>query len=280
MSASEQTTHAPTTTSTEDEDDEDLFDTNLFEEPEGFRPSTPPPTYETYTRNPSNVQQNTPHTLDIQKMGARDSLWAHRVWNGSLVLAEHLDCDKTKTQGKRVLELGCAAAIPSMLSAINGAECVVATDYPNPVLMKTIARNLETNCPEQWKNGTLKLVPHQWGHEVQEVIAALPDTTRKFDVIYLADLIFNHTEHRALLTTCKAALEPGPQSAMYVYFSSHVVKWAHKDLAFFEIAKEEEFGFCVEQFDKVKATAMFPDDVGDLEVRETVHCYRMWLPLK
>jgi nicotinamide N-methyltransferase len=93
----------------------------------------------------------------------------------------------------------------------------------------------------------------------------------------LADLIFNHTEHVNLLKTCLNTVERGTGS-IYVFFTHHVVKWADRDLKFFQIAEEERFGFKWEKFDEVKASAMFPDDVGDLTVRETVNCYRLWLP--
>ncbi|KAJ3077290.1 nicotinamide n-methyltransferase [Podochytrium sp. JEL0797] len=259
-----------------DSDSEFSFNGDMFAEPEGFRPATPDPTQEEFARDPLCVQPGTPSSLRLEMMGERHSLWAHRIWNGGVALATYVDANKSIVKGKRVLELGCAAALPSMISAINEAEIVVATDYPDPNLIRTITKNLEENCPNQVAAGTLKLVPHQWGQEMQDVMGALPDASRKFDVIFQADLIFNHTEHRNLLKTCKAALEP-KSGVMFVYFSSHVVKWEHKDLKFFEIAQETEFGFEVEEFDAVRATAMFPDDVGDINVRETVHCYRMWL---
>ncbi|KAJ3021362.1 UNVERIFIED_CONTAM: nicotinamide n-methyltransferase, partial [Siphonaria sp. JEL0065] len=257
-------------------DDSDIdFDTDMFAEPEGFRPSTPPPVSESFERDASHVLPGQPSTIDLQMIGGRDSLWAHKIWNGGVVLAKHIDKNKERVVGKRVLELGAAAALPSLISALNGAECVVATDYPEPRLISTIKRNCLVNCPTQVSQGTLKVVPHQWGQDLTEVLTSLPDDTRKFDVIYLADLIFNHTEHRALLKTCLGALQPGKESCLYVYFSHHNVHWADKDMKFFEIAQEVEFGFTVEKIDAVRAEAMFPDDTGDIDVRTTVHCYKM-----
>jgi EEF1A N-terminal glycine/lysine methyltransferase len=180
-------------------------------------------------------------------------------------------CLKKKS---RILELGAAAAVPSFISAINDAECVVITDWPDPGLITNIQRNAQQNMPGLVDAGKIKVVGYQWGQDTADLLAALPDTSRKFDVIFLADLIFNHTEHNNLLKTCLSTLNDS--GSLYVYFTHHVVKWADRDLKFFEIASSESFGFDYELLESVRASAMFPDDVGDLDVRETVHCYRLW----
>ncbi|KAI9341684.1 hypothetical protein BDR26DRAFT_302970 [Obelidium mucronatum] len=251
---------------TDTDSDIAAFDADLFVEPAGFRPATPPPSFEAFAIGS--------RTLQIELIGGRDSLWAHRVWNGGVALARAVAGGRVAVAGRRVLELGAAAALPALLAASAGAECVVATDFPDPRLLATIARNCAKNCCDEVGRGALKVVGHQWGHDLAPVLAALPDARRKFDVIFLADLIFNHTEHAALLKTCAAALEPSPQSCMYIYFSHHNVHWADKDMKFFDLATDA--GFLYEKLDSVKAEAMFPDDTGDLEVRTTVHCYRMW----
>ncbi|KAJ3416861.1 nicotinamide n-methyltransferase [Chytridiales sp. JEL 0842] len=247
---------------------------DMFEEPPGFRPPTPEGTVEDYERNPEDVQEGTPAKLELYLIG-KHSLWAHRVWNAGIVMARYLDKNKHLVKGKRVLELGAAASIPSMISVINGAEKVVITDWPEPQLMNRIKKNLEINTPAQYADGKVAVVGYQWGQEIEPVLAELPDTTRKFDLVLLADLIFNHTEHANLLKTCLQTLDK--TGSVLVFFTHHVVKWADRDLKFFQIAEEERFNFKWEKFDSVKATAMFPDDVGDLTVRETVHCYRLWL---
>ncbi|KAJ3282708.1 nicotinamide n-methyltransferase, partial [Blyttiomyces sp. JEL0837] len=219
----------------------------------------------------------TPAVFKLHLVG-RHSLWAHRLWNAGIVLARHLDKDKELCKGKRVLELGAAASLPSMIAALNGAEKVVITDWPEPTLMNNIINNAKVNTPEQWEIGIISALGYQWGQDLDPLLDLLPDKTRKYDAIYLADLIFNHTEHRNLLKTCVGTLEP-ETGIIYVYFSHHVVKWADRDDKFFELAKDE-FGLEVEKIGEVRASAMFPDDVGDLTVRETVHCYKLWMPKK
>ena len=46
-----------------------------------------------------------------------------------------------------VLELGAAAALPSMVAALNGARKVVVTDYPDPELVENIVYNVDHNLP-------------------------------------------------------------------------------------------------------------------------------------
>ncbi|ORY41021.1 hypothetical protein BCR33DRAFT_767767 [Rhizoclosmatium globosum] len=261
-------------TAPEDDDDDLGYDAAMFVEPEGFRPPTPQGSMQEYERDPTHVQPGTPSKLDLQMIG-HHALWAHKIWNAGMVLARHIDADKNIVNGKRCLELGGGASLPSFLAAINGAECAVATDYPDPHLIRSIDRNCRVNFPELVQEGKLKALGYQWGQDLSEVFAALPDAVRKFDVIFLADVVpVFFTEHRNLLKTCQLAL--AERGMCYVYFTSHVVKFADRDLSFFQLA-EREFGFAYEQLPDVKASAMFPDDVGDLKVRETVNCYKMWM---
>ncbi|KAJ3077289.1 nicotinamide n-methyltransferase [Podochytrium sp. JEL0797] len=264
----------PKTETSSDSDDDFTFNADMFVEPEGFRPKTPEVVEQPYGRDLIHVQPGSPATLTIQMIGERHSLWAHKIWNAGVVLARHMDAQKHLVQGKRVLELGCAAALPSLMSSLNGAECVVATDYPDPHLIRTIERNCATNCPEQFERGAIKALGYQWGQDLTPVLNALPDQTRKFDVVHLADVVpVFFTEHRNLLKSCDLAMTQ--DAVAYVYFTSHVVKFAERDFSFFRVA-EEEFGFASERLPDVKASAMFPEDVGDLSVRETVCCFKMW----
>ncbi|KAJ3020931.1 UNVERIFIED_CONTAM: nicotinamide n-methyltransferase [Siphonaria sp. JEL0065] len=263
-------------TATTDSDSDDLaFDADMFQEPEGFRPPTPVGTMEEYDREDIHVQEGTLKTISLQMIG-HHTLWAHKIWNAGVALARYIDANKSIVQGKRTLELGGGASLPALLSAINGAECSVATDYPDPHLIKAIERNCVYNFPTHVEQGKLKAVGYQWGQNMSPVFAALPDNSRKFDVIYLSDVVpVFFTEHRNLLKSCQEALADGPDSVVFVYFTSHVVKFAERDFSFFKLA-QEEFGFDVERMPDVKASAMFPEDAGDINIRETVNCFKMW----
>lgn len=55
-----------------------------------------------------------------------------------------------------------------------------------------------------------------WGTAVQPLLEPLTDSTRPkaFDVLLLADLVFNHSQHDALLRTCEEVIaQQGSDSA-------------------------------------------------------------------
>ncbi|KAJ3344089.1 nicotinamide n-methyltransferase [Gonapodya sp. JEL0774] len=176
-------------------------------------------------------------------------------------------------RGKRVLELGAAAALPSFIAAVNGASLVVITDFPEPILVKNIEYNIAHNLPPELAS-VVVVEGFIWGHDPTHLLAlnskSAPDSYGGlYDLIILADLIFNHTEHDHLLTSCLACLAPG--GTAFVTFTHHVPKKAHMDMAFFERARER--GFDVTKVFEVKAQPMFPNDEGDVEMRSTVHGY-------
>ncbi|RKO88957.1 S-adenosyl-L-methionine-dependent methyltransferase, partial [Blyttiomyces helicus] len=195
------------------------------------------------------------------------------LWNAGLSMTKYLDKNKSIYTGKNVLELGAAAALPTLMCAINGARTVVSTDYPDPAVIKNIERNARENAPGQVEAGALKVVGFIWGQPVEDLFAALPSPTDRFDLIILADLIFNHTEHANLLKTCAQCLAPG--GVVLTTFTHHVVKWADRDMKFFEIAAADPLNFEFEKLYEDRHSPMFPDDDGDLDVRSTVHAYRL-----
>ncbi|KAI8908482.1 hypothetical protein EDD86DRAFT_207774 [Gorgonomyces haynaldii] len=246
---------------------EDDFDVpaDIFEEPQDFRPPSPQPTVESYERVGEGIVG--PRTL-VVNLPPKHSLWAHRLWNAGKSMTQFLDQHQDWYKGKTVLELGSAASLPSLVCAMNGAKRSISTDYPDPQLVKNITKNCTDNCPELLETGFL-VRGYIWGDDVTPLLEA---NEGKFDLILLADLIFNHTEHERMLKTCLLALKD--DGVVLTTFSHHVPKWADRDLKFFEIA--QDLGFASEELYSEKWTAMFPDDKGDLDMRQTVRCFKLW----
>ncbi len=61
--------------------------------------------------------------LQIRLIG-HHSLWAHCLWNASVVLSRFIDQGQVAVRGRSVLELGAGAAVPSIVAALNGATHV------------------------------------------------------------------------------------------------------------------------------------------------------------
>ncbi|KAJ3053697.1 nicotinamide n-methyltransferase [Rhizophlyctis rosea] len=279
-----------------EEDDEDILPADMFEEPAGFRPPSPPPTSEEFIREPEHIGEGTLiYSLEVRLVG-RHSLWAHKLWNAGLSMTKYLDKHKDLYVGKRVLELGAAASLPSLICAVNGAKKVVITDYPDPELINNMHHNAAQNAPDALADGVVQIVGFQWGTPIDDLLTALGGPTEKFDLILLADLIFNHTEHQNLLKSCREALAPGglvittftqyvspflifgapPDNVSLTPQYSHVVKWSDRDDKFFEYAVEEPYKFQVEKIYEERWSAMFPNDTGDEDVRSTVHAFKLW----
>ncbi|TPX30211.1 hypothetical protein SmJEL517_g06176 [Synchytrium microbalum] len=251
--------------------DEEL---SLFQEPEDFRPKTPPPTFTTFDRTPEDVQGGTPSQFQLRLISPH-SLWGHMLWNAGIVLTRHLDHNKQLCHGKTVLELGAAAALPSFVSAINGCKLAVITDYPEKNLIENMDYNVRVNLPELLDSGVIKIMGHLWGDDVSPILNELvPFNTSKFDVVILADVIFNHSQHIALLKSVKATLAEGT-GIVYVPFSHHRPDLAHKDMAFFELAQADPFNFKVEKMFEERLKPMFEVDRGPAEIRATVHVYAL-----
>ncbi len=113
--------------------------------------------------------------------------WAE-LWPAGLELARVVA--GRDLRGKRVLELGCGLALPSLVAALAGAE-VLATDW-SPDALALVERNAERN-----------------GARVETAFVdwRAPSLDRKWDLVLAADVLYERT-HPELLLALLARLEP------------------------------------------------------------------------
>lgn len=230
---------------------------DIFQEPAHFRPPSPQASVTNFTRLNGSLL-----TLHLP---AEHSLWAHCLWNAGKAMANHIDSNPHLVNGKRVLELGAAAALPSLVCALNGAT-VISTDYPDPQLVLNIEKNACCNIPELLENGQFQARGFLWGDDCSPLIKH-----GKFDLILLADLIFNHSQHVKLLETCRDVLKKG--GVVLTTFSHHLPQHKQKDLGFF--AHAHAAGFSSECVRTETWPVMFEHDQGDRVERATVYLYRL-----
>lgn len=237
----------------------------LFTEPEGFRPRTPPPTETTYTLPP--ISDGSKAVIHLNLVGSHP-LWGHHLWNAAPTLSNYLCELGGFCQGKAVLELGAAAGLPSIVASRLGANVVVTTDYPDHDLIENLAKNLQKNLLVSGNSQpTIVTEGYIWGADTSKLLSHLPTPQQHFDLVLLSDLIFNHQAHEAMLNTLdrtlpqqfrgpserEGSLYKGPQAL--VFFTHHRPHLAHRDLEFFTLAEKKGWN-CV-QIGKWKMAVSF-----------------------
>lgn len=264
-----------------DSDSEPESHMNMFVEPDGYYKPRQPPSTQTYTTQAGQ-------TVTLHLVGYSPTE-AHHLWNGSRVISEWLEDRPAEVRGRTVLELGAGAGLPSIVAAALGARRVVVTDYPDPDIVETMERNVEENAgllsggigaadaataassssPPPPRQDAIVARGFVWGADPRPLLAELPGGgAEKFDVLILADLLFRHSEHGHMLDTIRDTLARTRESKALVFFTSYRPWLQHKDLAFFDLARER--GFVVDKvLERRMERPMFVDDPGDEEVRKT-----------
>lgn len=232
-------------------------------------------------------------SLHLALVKRHHSLWAEYIYNAARVMTDMIDCNEINVKNMKCLELGAGAGLPSIIAALNEAKEVVISDYGHfndMSLMAAIDINISYILPYLSNNSEiiLRSAGYIWGNPIDELVygsekssyrqsAALDSNisdTDLFDVILLADLLFNRSEHRKLLWTVKKCLKSYGQAI--VTFSHHDPEKSALDLKFFEYATEEEYNFKVEKLGEEKRSSYpFVENDGLDELRGYVHIYRL-----
>ncbi|KAI0764772.1 putative methyltransferase-domain-containing protein [Fomes fomentarius] len=252
----------------DDSDDSGIDLSDMFPEPP--RPPSPEPTIATYTREGNSGEWT---KIDIRLVGSHP-LWGHYLWNASLAFASYLDAHRELYRDRNVLELGAGGGLPSIVAAKNGAKRVVITDYPDQVLVDNISHNVITNV-EASRRDAVNVQGYIWGHTVRPLLDVLREDVNdhSFDLIILSDLVFNHSQHDAMLSTCEDALSRTRPASVLCFFTHHRPHLADRDMEFFSKARQR--GWLCEEVLTRKYPPMFPEDPGAEEVRATVHGWRL-----
>lgn len=174
---------------------------------------------------------------------------------------------------KTVLEIGAAAGVPSIVSAVLGARCTVMTDYPDPDLVGNMRYNAELSGQT-----ALHVEGYKWGSAVEPLQNHLPPGDSTFDTLIMADIVYSHREHGSLVKTMQMTLKRKPESVALVIFTPYQPWLLPQTERFFPLA--EENGFVVTKvFEKVMDEALFENDPGDERLKRTVFGYELrWAP--
>ena len=236
--------------------------------------------YDTYNR--CTVPEYGPTELKLALVKKHHSLWAEYIYNAARILADMIDNEIVFCKGKSCLELGAGAGLPGVLAALKGASITVISDYGSNAdksLLTAIEMNIDyvnSFFPSTQTNPyILTGMPYIFGSSLDDILAITNNT--KFDIILLADLIFNRSEHKKLLWTVKQALKPQTGVA-WVTFSHHDPKKKSLDMNFFELAKSE-FNMNVTEVGMEKRPSYpFVENDGLDDQRGEIHIYKLAIP--
>ena len=151
----------------------------------------------------------------------------------------------------------------------------MVTDYPDTDLIDNLRHNISQHKHLLPNPINIRATGYLWGAPIDSLSQ---QANADFDLLILADLLFNHSEHSKLLTTVQQTLKRSADSQALVFFTPYRPWLLEKDLAFFDLAREG--GFAVEKmFEKVMEGVMFERDPGDELLRRTVFGYCLcWSP--
>lgn len=157
------------------------------------------------------------------KEGKAISLLADQLFSPSLLLAEYIETGKICLQGKTVLELGAGCALPcivaSMLPESSIPSLVVATDYPDPIIMNALEKNVAMNrdvAPAQC-DIRIRCMAYEWGTDTTALKDLLPPSaTPGYDALILSDLLYFSSSHDIIISSMTSLLARAPQARVYV----------------------------------------------------------------
>ncbi|KAI0272496.1 putative methyltransferase-domain-containing protein [Gloeopeniophorella convolvens] len=158
------------------------------------------------------------------------SLHASSIWVSALYVADHLselNLPSESSRTLRLIELGAGAGLPSIVIAKSHPHIsVVASDYPDPMLIRTLKENVVRNDV----GSNCSVVPHAWGTDPTPL---LPPA----DIILAADTLWNSEVHETFLDTVCAVLARTRDARVHLIAGLHTGRYTLD--AFFGATREK-----------------------------------------
>lgn len=170
-------------------------------------------------------------------------LFSHFLWNASLLLAELVERDtylkeqggegpiegnsvprRFNIQGLHIAELGAGTALPSIMAGLLGARSIFVTDYPAPVVMKTLEDNISRNLvpelsPHNTVPSSVRVVGHKWGSfpEGDQILSQ----KQVFDRVFVCDCLWMPWQHGNLRRSIGHLLKKTAEARCWVIGGFH-----------------------------------------------------------
>ncbi|KAJ9125108.1 hypothetical protein QFC22_000061 [Naganishia vaughanmartiniae] len=156
------------------------------------------------------------------------TLQLSHLWLSSIFLADLISHHLITVNRERICELGAGAGLPGIVSALNGAKEVVATDYAVPLqqgreegVLDVLRSNFLRTVPRaaEEEGNTWAVLGHTWGdgESVRRVLSSPLNSNSnshteaesgKFTLLLLADLLWSTASHSALITSLERLMDP------------------------------------------------------------------------
>ncbi|KAK8101228.1 Nicotinamide N-methyltransferase [Apiospora kogelbergensis] len=149
-------------------------------------------------------------------------------------------------RGKSTLEVGAGTGLPSMMAALLGATEVTAVDYPTPLVVDTLRRNIKFNTQPQFSPSgdvapRIAVDGHAWG-ELDTSFAL--ENRQKFDRLFVCDCLWMPDQHANLQRSVAWFLKDGAESRAWVIAGFHSGR--DKMASFFDGEALKAVGLAVE----------------------------------
>ncbi|GAA5914227.1 uncharacterized protein JCM6883_000781 [Sporobolomyces salmoneus] len=185
-----------------------------------------------------------------------NALFAHHVWNASLILADWislssisgLEMDASKGEQDEegsgrmsVCELGCGAGIPGLIAARSpNVKRVVLTDYHDPLLIDNLVSNIELAYKDDERTrNKLRALGHTWGEEESLAAMLSANNGERFSHILMADTLWLTEAQTALVSSLSQLLAFTPSARIHLVAGFHSGRNAVRSF----LRKAREAGF-------------------------------------
>ena len=237
--------------------------------------------------NDIRIEISTPDTTP-----ANWGLHASAIWVSSTHLADHLEQLKlenhmrikresaTEADGDRVvrvIELGASAGLPSISIAKLYSACdeiqIMATDYEDELLMKTLSENISRNGVAH----RCRSLPYSWGTDPSSLLEACGGDG--FDVVIATDTLWNPDLHGIFIDSLRLTLRKCCDSRVHLIVGLHTGRYAIQSF----LDKVLESGFDLESIVErqtmgsvTRDWVVYRDEEDEKERRRWV----IWIQLK
>ena len=136
---------------------------------------------------------------------------------------------------------------------------------------------MTNNAPQVVAAHKISVEGYLWGASIEALVSHIHTPSGEnggFDLLILADLLFNHSEHQKLVKTVRTTLKKSTTAQALVFFTPYRPWLFKKDLAFFDMARGADLTVS-KLFEHTMEKVMFDADPGDERLRRTVFAYSL-----